>query len=274
MEDIKITIVTATYNAEKTLEQSILSIVHQDYPNIEYIIVDGGSTDRTINILKQYEHYGIKWISEPDYGIYDGLNKGIQLATGDYLYFLGADDWLCNNEVMREVSCFINTHPGFSFYAGNVFLYRSTYRLIKRKRADLSIEEIKKGGMCPHQGLFSSRRLMLKGFDITYRLAADYELFLRNIVRGESYCVMDVDVAYYSLFGASADFSLYDEYIAIIKKHAGEGYLDRIYKLKENNTDKYCFRRFIKRILVALLSEKFFWRCRGWKNFDGTGSRG
>ena len=56
MEDIKITIVTATYNAEKTLEQSILSIVHQDYPNIEYIIVDGGSTDRTINILKQYEH--------------------------------------------------------------------------------------------------------------------------------------------------------------------------------------------------------------------------
>ena len=99
MEDIKITIVTATYNAEKTLEQSILSIVHQDYPNIEYIIVDGGSTDRTINILKQYEHYGIKWISEPDYGIYDGLNKGIQLATGD-------------SPFMREMFFCIGAHMG------------------------------------------------------------------------------------------------------------------------------------------------------------------
>ena len=116
---LKITIITVSYNAAATIEQTISSVVHQDYPNIEYIIIDGGSTDGTIDIIKRYESYGIRWISEPDHGIYDAMNKGIRYATGDYLYFLGADDWLCNNEVILSIRT-----QGFLFIWGMFFCIR------------------------------------------------------------------------------------------------------------------------------------------------------
>ena len=91
-DSIKITILTATFNSGKTLEQTISSVVNQDYKDIEYIIVDGASTDNTVDIIKKYEKYGIKWISEPDNGLYDALNKGFDMATGDYFQVLGSDD--------------------------------------------------------------------------------------------------------------------------------------------------------------------------------------
>ena len=174
---LKITIITVSYNAVATIEQTISSVVHQDYPHIEYIIVDGGSTDGTVDIIKKYESHGIRWISEPDHGIYDAMNKGVQMASGDYIYFLGADDWLCSSEVMRAVSDVIHVHAGFSFYMGNVLLYQNIYRLIQRKRVDITVENLKRGEMCPHQGLFTSRTLMQEGFDTEYRIAADYEFF-------------------------------------------------------------------------------------------------
>jgi len=267
---LKITIITVSYNAVATIEQTISSVVHQDYPHIEYIIVDGGSTDGTVDIIKKYESHGIRWISEPDHGIYDAMNKGVQMASGDYIYFLGADDWLCSSEVMRAVSDVIHVHAGFSFYMGNVLLYQNIYRLIQRKRVDITVENLKRGEMCPHQGLFTSRTLMQEGFDTEYRIAADYEFLLRNIMLGENYCMMDIDVAYYSVFGTSADRALYDEYIAIIKKYAGEEYLGRIYAMRENDLDKHPLRRSIKKTLVRLLGEKNYLCLRGWKIFDGT----
>lgn len=111
---------------------------------------------------------------------------------------------------------------------------------------------------------------MQEGFDTRYQLAADYELLLRHIMRGETYCLMDVDVAYYSLFGASAEHSLYDEYITIIRQYAGDEYLDRIYKIREKDTDESSFRSRIKSLLMGLLGEKRFLCLQGWKNFDGT----
>lgn len=266
----KISVITVSYNAEATIERAIKSVVRQSYKNLEYIVIDGASTDQTVDILNQFREGISIVLSEPDHGIYDAMNKGICYATGDYIYFLGADDWLCDHDVMHAVSDFIMTHPGYSFYMGNVLLYQHVYRLIKRRRSELSTEDIQRGTMCPHQGLFTSRHLMQEGFDTTYRIAADYEFVLRNIVRGASYCMMDVDVAYYSLFGVSAESSLYDEYISIIKQYAGEKYLDRIYNLKEKDTDKHSFRSFVKRLLMKLMGEKIFLRCRGWKNFNGT----
>lgn len=266
----KISVITVSYNAEDTIARTLESVVRQSYKNIEYIVVDGASTDQTVDIVNRYRQQIHMILSEPDDGIYDAMNKGIRYASGDYLYFLGADDWLCDCEVIRMVADFMAAHLGFSFYMGNVFLYESVHRLMKRKRPGASAEDMKRGEMCPHQGLFTSRRLMQEGFDTRYQLAADYELLLRHIMRGETYCLMDVDVAYYSLFGASAEHSLYDEYITIISQYAGDEYLDRIYKIREKDTDESSFRSRIKSLLMGLLGEKRFLCLQGWKNFDGT----
>ena len=100
-----ITIITVSYNAVTTIEQTISSVVHQDYPKIEYIIVDGGSTDGTIDIIKKYKSHGIRWLCEPDEGIYDAMNKGVQMASGDYVEIIGADDALVSNDIIsRAVS--------------------------------------------------------------------------------------------------------------------------------------------------------------------------
>jgi len=88
-----ISIVTVVYNGAKHLEQTILSVLKQSYPNVEYLIIDGGSTDGTLEIIRQYEEAIDYWISETDKGIYDAMNKGISLASGDYIVFLNADDW-------------------------------------------------------------------------------------------------------------------------------------------------------------------------------------
>lgn len=102
MENLKISIITVSYNAAKTIEQTIQSVVNQTYDNIEYIIIDGGSTDGTVDIIKKYEDKIAYWVSEPDKGIYDAMNKGILKASGEYIYFLGADDWLYNESVMER----------------------------------------------------------------------------------------------------------------------------------------------------------------------------
>ena len=90
---MKITVITVCYNSEKTIEKTIKSVINQDHVDKEYIIIDGASTDSTLDIIKKYENYITKWVSEPDHGIFDAMNKGISLATGDIIAFLNSDDW-------------------------------------------------------------------------------------------------------------------------------------------------------------------------------------
>ena len=256
----KLSVITVSYNAAVTIEQTILSVIRQDYPNIEYIIIDGGSTDGTIDIIRKYEDKIAYWVSEPDQGIYDAMNKGIRQATGDYLYFLGADDWLKDEKVLCRVREFIRLHSGYGFYMGNVFLYHPKLRMEKRQRVFFSTEAVKKGHMYPHQGMFTQRELLQAGFDTKYKIAADYKFLLQNVSRGSSFCVMDIDVAYYSLFGTSAGIELNDEYIEIIKECVGEAYLGRMHRLQKTAVLRSC----IKRSLIGILGEKRFLALRGW----------
>ena len=96
-----ISIITAVLNGDKTLERTIQSVIDQDYKNIEYIIIDGGSTDGTLDIIKKYDHAIDYWMSEPDEGIYDAFNKGIQISSGEWIYFLGADDYFVDQNVLN-----------------------------------------------------------------------------------------------------------------------------------------------------------------------------
>lgn len=101
----KITIITVTYNASTVLEETILSIVNQTYSNIEYIVIDGASTDGTIDIIKKYEDRISYWVSEPDKGIYDAMNKGIDRATGEWINFMNAGDYFQNKNILQTIFC-------------------------------------------------------------------------------------------------------------------------------------------------------------------------
>src|SRR3569833_2200551 len=118
MNAIKVSVITVCYNASLNIELTVNSVLNQDYPNIEYIIIDGGSTDGTVEIIKKYETKISKWLSEPDKGIYDAMNKGIKIATGDRIYFLGAGDELLN--VMDKVVDYFK-NPDCIYY-GNVYI--------------------------------------------------------------------------------------------------------------------------------------------------------
>ena len=100
----KITIVTVVYNRFTTIEQTISSVVNQTYPNLEYIVIDGGSTDGTVEVIKKYEKDIAYWVSEKDGGIYDAMNKGVRAATGDYIEFIGSDDCLCTYDIVGKVA--------------------------------------------------------------------------------------------------------------------------------------------------------------------------
>lgn len=96
MEEVKISVITVCYNAVDTLEKTIQSVLEQTYHNIEYIIIDGGSTDGTVEIIHRYVDYLAYWVSEPDRGIYDAMNKGIERATGEWVNFMNAGDYFYN----------------------------------------------------------------------------------------------------------------------------------------------------------------------------------
>ena len=134
--DTLISIVTVSYNAVLTIEQTILSVINQTYPNVEYIIIDGGSTDGTVDIIKKYANKIAYWVSEPDKGIYDAMNKGGLKATGDFIQFLNAGDWFENEYVIeKDLSHFENDFPLFhpsTFIARSVFvshLFDVSYRI-------------------------------------------------------------------------------------------------------------------------------------------------
>ena len=110
-KSIKLSIITVCYNAEKVIEDTILSVLGQTYQDIEYILVDGGSQDKTLQIIEKYsQDERVRYISEPDEGIYDAMNKGGSLATGDYIQFLNAGDFLVNATVIEDVICKIKEY--------------------------------------------------------------------------------------------------------------------------------------------------------------------
>lgn len=98
-----ISVVTVSYNAVSTIEQTILSVINQTYPHIEYIIIDGGSTDGTVDIIKKYADKIAYWVSEPDKGIYDAMNKGIKVATGEWINFMNSGDCLYRNDTIEKI---------------------------------------------------------------------------------------------------------------------------------------------------------------------------
>lgn len=181
-----VTIITAVFNGAKTLEQTILSVISQSYKNVEFIVIDGGSTDETMEVLKKYEHAIDYWISEPDTGIYNAWNKGVRLSQGEWICFLGADDYLWNDRSISDMVGALNEAP-ISIrlaYAKVMLLSEKAQDIHEAGEPWLKINKRFKQVMCiPHQGVMHRRSLFEENglFDESFRIAGDYEFLLREL---------------------------------------------------------------------------------------------
>ena len=183
---LKISIITATYNSASTISDTLQSVASQTYPNIEHIIVDGLSSDNTLQIVKNFPHIS-KVISEKDKGIYDAMNKGIALATGDLIGILNSDDFYTNYEVLSQVITSINNPTFDGCYADLNYVHPLHTSKIMRKWRSGSVnsKSFLLGWMPPHPTVFLKKDIYQKfgTFNTALRSSADYELMLRLIVK-------------------------------------------------------------------------------------------
>lgn len=182
---MKISIITVCYNSADTLEATILSVKMQSYSNIEYIIVDGGSSDSTIEIIKKYEvgfKVNYKWISEPDSGLYDAMNKGINLASGDIIGLINSDDLFCDERAIEKVMMAFEESPKLdSVYADLYYVSQNDTDNIVRKWISGKQRLFKSGWHPAHPTLYLKKSVYEKfgSFNVDFRLAADFEFMLR-----------------------------------------------------------------------------------------------
>ncbi|MDD4354260.1 MAG: glycosyltransferase family 2 protein [Candidatus Nanoarchaeia archaeon] len=177
-KNIKISVVTVCFNSAKTIELAIKSVLNQTYKHVEYIVIDGQSTDDTLKIVNKYKKKISKIVSEKDKGIYDAMNKGVDLASGDVIYFLNSDDVLVDKQVLLKVAYEFSQND-YDLVFGNIISYYPKEKLeIKRHSKVASISELKNGDMPPHQASFVKRYWLKKYyFNLKYRSSADFDFF-------------------------------------------------------------------------------------------------
>ena len=182
---MKVSIITITYNSESTIKDTIESVINQTYKNIEYVVIDGNSTDNTTSIIKSYGDKISTFISEKDNGLYDALNKGISLATGDVIGILHSDDFYTNNHVINQIVSTFNNSGAEGVYADLYYVNKNNTNHIHRKWKAGNYKEgiFLNGWMPPHPTFFAKRIIYEKfgSFYLTLTSAADYELMLRFI---------------------------------------------------------------------------------------------
>lgn len=186
---MKISIVTVCYNSASTIRDTLESVLAQTYPNIEYIVIDGASKDATLAIISDYEGRISTVLSEPDKGIYDAMNKGIQRATGDYVGILNSDDVFASTSTIEDLVKFLQAHPECdASYANLVFVQRDNTDVVTRKysSAGFSAWKIRFGFMIPHPTFYARRGLFEQFgyYKLGYRVSADFELMTRFITHG------------------------------------------------------------------------------------------
>jgi len=171
----KISIITVVYNGAQTLESTIKSVVNQTYKNIEYIIIDGNSKDETLQIIKKFEDKISYWISEPDNGIYDAMNKGLNVSTGDYIWFMNSGDEIAGSTIVEE---FIHSNPESDIYYGDTVMIDTDGIEIGNRRLTppekLNWKNFKKGMLVSHQS-FIVRKTITEPYNLKYKFSADFE---------------------------------------------------------------------------------------------------
>ncbi len=182
----KVSIITVVFNGEQTLEATIKSVINQTYNNIEYVIIDGDSKDNTINIIKKYDSKISKWISEPDNGIYDAMNKGINISTGDYIWFMNSGDELADKNTVEDI---ILSSPNSDIYYGDTVMIDTNGNEIGNRRLSppekLTWKSFKKGMLVSHQS-FIAKKSIIQLYNLRYKFSADFEWCLLALKNAKS----------------------------------------------------------------------------------------
>jgi glycosyltransferase involved in cell wall biosynthesis len=184
--NIKVSIITVTKNADKTIEDSIKSLQIQSYNNIEHIIIDGASTDKTIDIINNFNHKQLQFISEPDKSLYDALNKGIKLATGDIIGILHADDLLYDNNVICDVVSFFDVNSNIDILFGDALFINQFNKPIRFYKSALFKPILFYFGFQPaHTATFIKSEIFKKYglYNDSFKIAGDFDLLLRYLLK-------------------------------------------------------------------------------------------
>ncbi|MDR2410219.1 MAG: glycosyltransferase [Bacteroidales bacterium] len=202
MNNPLISIITVVYNGASTLEQTILSVINQTYKNIEYIIIDGGSTDGTVDIIKKYEKHLACWVSEPDKGIYDAMNKGIDKVTGDWINFMNSGDTFSSNDIIQQLFIQDLFHNHKSIIYGNRIVKQNDGLLKQESR----LNTIKYRMDIFHQSCFVPTFLHKNTkFDISYKIAGDYDFFYKMIDDNVQFIKTDLYLCIFLYGGISSN---------------------------------------------------------------------
>lgn len=205
----KISVVTATYNSAKTIREAVLSVSAQTAPAFEHIIIDGNSTDSTLDVIRSCNVEGLDISSEPDSGIYDALNKGIIKASGDLIMLLHSDDFLPSKYLFEKIQN-LWAEKDFDILYSDLSYVSSKNKLhvIRHWRAgEFNSQDLSLGWMPPHPTMFIKKEIYDNYglFDTTYRISADYEFILRILSLGSIVCYYSSEVGYIMRMGGESN---------------------------------------------------------------------
>lgn len=212
-----ISIITVVYNGEKYLEETILSVINQTYNNIEYIIIDGGSTDGTIDIIKKYEDKICYWVSEPDKGIYDAMNKGIDFAAGDFAIFMNSGDIFFKNDTIEKVVENIEDENKVYFGRAKINNDISSWLYPTKHYNHKNIESWLKKSLPNHQAMFFPKSFYKNTFyDLSFKVGSDsdYKFMAENDC---GFVFLNMTICKFELGGISSDFDEWKRTTQIIK---------------------------------------------------------
>lgn len=176
----RISLITVVYNDFKGIEKTILSIINQTYRELEYLVIDGGSGDGTVDVIRKYEDKITRWISEPDKGLYDAMNKGLRMATGDYVWFLNSGDQIYSGNTIEKMIWGIDIQPDI-YYGGTIIIDAEGNEIGDRRLKpprQLSWKSFMNGMLVCHQSIIV-RRSIATEYDLRYKISADIDWVIR-----------------------------------------------------------------------------------------------
>ena len=241
-----VSIITVVFNGKKYLEQTIQSVINQTYDNIEYIIIDGGSTDGTLDIIRKYEEVIDYWVSEPDDGLYDAMNKGIQLVTGEIIGIINSDDWYIKDAISKVVEKYINCQHKKVIICGSMYRTDSNgqIKLKLQKSAKYLVDKIKWTIPVNHPATFveASVYATIGMFEPKYKICSDYDLIYKAYYdKNINFILIDDCLACMTIGGLSEKFRL-GTVLQIAKEH---------YQIRKKNT--FWFNNLVLSLLKILV---------------------
>lgn len=199
----KLSIITIVYNNVHDIERTVLSVLNQSYSNIEYLVIDGASNDGTMDILRQYESRIFKLVSEKDKGIYDAMNKGLALATGEYVLFMNSGDEIYSSKTVENIFA---SGDDADIYYGETEMFDDSWQSLGRRRHKapeaFTWKDFKYGMSISHQAIYI-RKSLTEPYDLTYKLSSDIDWILRAAKKAKKIVNVKAVVAKYLVGGMS-----------------------------------------------------------------------